>query len=293
MASAALSSSAEAQVTASDRIEYVETDGVLWCVRRCGRGPVVLLLHGMGASKHSFETLIPLLQHHFTVIAPDLPGHGDSELHRRSVMSLNGMARETSRLLRAMKLSPPLIVGHSAGAALATRMVLDGHVNPTGVVSINGAFVTYGGAVGRLLAPIAGLCSASRLVTDALARKARDVRAVERVIASTGSTLDGEALSRYSEVLQKPSHMAATFAMMANWDLESLRQDLRKLSVPLELLVAERDGAVDPQQAYDVERRCDTATVNMLSGLGHVAHEEDPERLARVISENARQLGVL
>ena len=45
-------------------------------VQRLGRGPSMLLLHGTGASTHSFRDLLPALAEHFDVLAPDLPGHG-------------------------------------------------------------------------------------------------------------------------------------------------------------------------------------------------------------------------
>ncbi|MFK8029543.1 MAG: alpha/beta fold hydrolase BchO [Gammaproteobacteria bacterium] len=277
--------------TADEKL--IETLGVRWSVVTRGTGPVALLLHGLGAAKHSWETMMPFLENNFTVIAVDLPGHGDSILKRRSVMSLPAMARETSRLLKELKVFPEIVVGHSAGAALGVRMTLDKLVQPKGVVAINGAFVTYGGAVGRLLAPLAGLFSASRLVTDSLARKARDPRAVERIIAKTGSTLDREAVARYSKVLQRPSHMAATFAMMSNWDLRTLRRDIRRMPVPLHLFVAEQDEAVDPQQAVDIAKTCDNASVRYLPDLGHVAHEEEPELLAGHVLRAATQCGVL
>ena len=54
----------------------MDTGRVSWSVRRSGQGPVVLLLHGMGAAKHSWTTLSPLLESACTLIAPDLPGHG-------------------------------------------------------------------------------------------------------------------------------------------------------------------------------------------------------------------------
>lgn len=55
---------------------FVEAAGLRWHVQQMGRGPVLLLLHGTGASTHSWRALMPLLAAEFTVVAPDLPGHG-------------------------------------------------------------------------------------------------------------------------------------------------------------------------------------------------------------------------
>ena len=55
---------------------FVDAGGLRWHVQVMGEGPVVLLIHGTGASTHSFRALAPLLAPHFTVVVPDLPGHG-------------------------------------------------------------------------------------------------------------------------------------------------------------------------------------------------------------------------
>ena len=82
--------------------------------------PIVLLIHGTGASTHSWRHLIPLLEKPFRVIAFDLPGHGftKSKDHNRS--SLNYMADDILSLLIDKRIQPKIIVGHSAGAALAS-----------------------------------------------------------------------------------------------------------------------------------------------------------------------------
>jgi magnesium chelatase accessory protein len=273
-------------------LEKIETPRVRWHVQRSGAGPAVVLLHGTGAAIHSWRTLTPKLDRDFLVIAPDLPGHGGSEILDPGVISLPAMARELQRLFSVLEVEPALLVGHSAGAALALRMTLDGRARPAGLIAINGAFVPYGGAAGRLLAPLAGLCGSSRLLTGFLARQARDPRAVGRVIASTGSTLDRTALEHYSLTWQDPAHLAATFAMMGNWDLRSLQRDMPALGVPLHLLVADNDGAVDPGQAKRVVELCRTARVTYLAGLGHVAHEEDPDLIARYIVADANRCEV-
>ncbi len=271
----------------------VSTRRVHWNVLRSGRGPAVLLLHGTGAAVHSWRGLAPCLARHFTVIAPDLPGHGDSEIREPAVICLAGMAGELAELMRSMDVSPAMIVGHSAGAAIAVRMALDGKVKPRGIVSINGAFVPYGGAAGGLLAPLAGLCAASGFVTRLVARQAASLSALERVIAGTGSRIDDEGLREYRAVLSKPSHVSATFAMMANWNLRSLKRDIGSLAVPLHLLAAANDKAVPPWQARWLAERCAGASVTPLPGLGHLAHEENPERVADLILADARKLGVL
>ena len=71
-----------------------------------GRGPVLLLVHGTAAATHSWRDLAPLLARRFTVVAPDLPGHGFSGSPGRGGLSLPGMAGALRALLDALRLEP-------------------------------------------------------------------------------------------------------------------------------------------------------------------------------------------
>ena len=55
---------------------FHQVGGLRWHVQQMGEGPPILLIHGTGASTHSWRDLAPLLAERFTVIAADLPGHG-------------------------------------------------------------------------------------------------------------------------------------------------------------------------------------------------------------------------
>jgi len=71
--------------------------------------------------------------------------------------------------------------------------------------------------------------------------------------------------------------------MMANWDLATLFERLPELDLMVHLLVGDLDRAVPPQDAHAAERRLPNAQIVALNGLGHLAHEEDPARVAEAI----------
>ncbi len=73
---------------------------IRWHVQRMGEGPPLLLIHGTGAATHSWRGLMPMLARHFTVIAPDLPGHGFTQSPPAHRLSLPGMASDLSQLLQ-------------------------------------------------------------------------------------------------------------------------------------------------------------------------------------------------
>jgi magnesium chelatase accessory protein len=261
----------------------VETPGIRWHVQIAGSGPPLLLLHGTGASTHSWAELIPHLSRQFTVVAPDLPGQGFTRIAGRRDVSMTGMARALRELLNTLALDPRHAVGHSAGAALLARMSLDGQLDPHSIVAINGAFVPFGGVVTRLFAPLAKLLTLNPFVPQLFAWSASDRDAVERLLKNTGSVIPEQSLALYQRLFASPDHVAGTLAMMASWDLDALLRDLPKLKPPLVLVIGENDLTVPPGDAHLISRLVPSSRTIRLAGLGHLAHEENPVRIAELI----------
>lgn len=259
--------------------------GLRWRVRLEGRGPVLLLLHGTGASIHSWRGLMPRLTPNFTVCAPDLPGHAGTEPLPASRLSLPGMAEALADLLGVLGLAPACAVGHSAGAAILARMMLDGRIRPASWVSLNGALLPLHGLPGLSFKPLARLMVASSLPARLFAARARDPAAVRRLIASTGSRLDPEGIDLYGRLVSDPTHVANVLAMMAAWDLAPLARQLPDLEARTLLVVGGNDHTVPPSHADRVIRLLPSAQKRLLPGLGHLAHEEDPGRVADLVRE--------
>lgn len=75
--------------------------------------------------------------------------------------------------------------------------------------------------------------------------------------------------------------------MMANWDLAALDRDIGRLAVPTLLIVGGDDRAIAPETAFALKDRLPDARVRLLRNLGHLAHEEAPDRVAAIIREAA------
>jgi magnesium chelatase accessory protein len=264
---------------------FVSAAGLHWHVQQVGQGPALVLLHGTGASTHSWRSLMPLLARTFSVLALDLPGHGFTETPPDDGLTLRGIARDTGSLLRTLAVEPAVVVGHSAGAAIMLRMTLDGIIRPRALVSLNGALLPFGGAVSQFFSPLAKLLMLNPLVPRLFAWRASDRSAIERLIRNTGSTIDRRGLELYQRLVASPRHVAAALAMMANWDLVPLLRDLPKLQVPLLLVTGGNDRAISPDQAFRVQERLPTAKISYLRGLGHLAHEERPIEIADLIAQ--------
>lgn len=270
-----------------DASEFIEAAGYRWHVQRMGQGAPLLLIHGTGAASHSWRGLLPILAQNFTVVAPDLPGHGFTQSPPSHRLSLAGMAADLSELLRVLKIRPEVVVGHSAGAAILARMCLDGKIAPQLLLSLNGAYLPFGGVAGHLFSPLAKLLVLNPLVPHVFAWQASSDGAVERLITNTGSSIDAEGIALYRKLVNNPAHVASALRMMANWRLESLVKDLPRLKPKLVLVAASNDRAISPATAQRVRSLVAGATIEPLGGLGHLAHEERPELVAQLVISHA------
>jgi magnesium chelatase accessory protein len=271
---------------------FVEAGGLRWHVQVFdaaeggASAPVAWLIHGTGASTHSWAGLAPLLVGRYRVIAMDLPGHAFTSNPGSQGLSLPGMAKGLNALREALGVAPhdvQLVVGHSAGAAIGVRMALDAATAPVRIAGINGALLPLSGLAGQWFAPAARLLAATGWAPRWFARRASDPAVLKRLIDATGSRLDARGIALYGRLVSSPAHAAGALAMMANWDLPALEADLPALRVPLQLIVGEADRTVPPAQAQRVKLRVPAATIVRLGGLGHLAHEEAPQRVAGVL----------
>jgi pimeloyl-ACP methyl ester carboxylesterase len=89
--------------------------------RRAGWGPVIVLIHGITGSSETWEDVIEPLAEHYTVVAPDLLGHGQSAKPRGDY-SLGAYASGIRDLLGALGHDRATIVGHSLGGGVAMQM---------------------------------------------------------------------------------------------------------------------------------------------------------------------------
>ncbi|MCX8005966.1 MAG: alpha/beta fold hydrolase [Burkholderiaceae bacterium] len=266
--------------------------GVRWHVQVRGAGPPLLLLHGTGASSHSWAPLLTLLARRFTVVAPDLPGHAFSSA-LPGAPSLPALAAAVAQLLQALRVEPALALGHSAGAAILLRLAADRALAARVVLGVNAALLPFAGPCGALFAPLAKLLALNPLVPRLFAWQAGSEAAVRRLLDSTGSRIDAVSFGFYARLLRQPAHVAGALSMMANWDLAPLQRDLPRVALPVWLIVGLADRTVPPAQADAVAARLPAARVVRLPGLGHLAHEENPPAVARIVLRAARAVAVL
>jgi pimeloyl-ACP methyl ester carboxylesterase len=93
-------------------------DGVKLHYLAAGKGPAVILLHGYTQTSRMWRPIVPRLAERFTVIAPDLPGIGDSDIPKDGLDMKNAAIRIHS-LLKGLHIEQASVVGHDIGLMVA------------------------------------------------------------------------------------------------------------------------------------------------------------------------------
>jgi len=275
---------------------FVSAGGVRFHLQDMGSGPTVVLLHGTGASSHSWRDVLPTAARQFRSIAPDLPGHGFST--RPDDLSLPGMARAVGALLLDLGVEADIVVGHSSGAAIAFRMALDaldsGRRPPRAILSVAGALEPFPGMAGALFPALARLLVLNPVVPALFAMRALVPGETGRFLRrATGSRIDARGEALYAQLFRSSAHVGAALGMMAAWDLTPLAREMHRLHMPILLLHGERDASVPPAVSRTVARRIASAEAEVVPGLGHLLHEEKPELLADRLEALGRAAGLL
>lgn len=261
-----------------------------WHVQVAGTGPLVLLLHGAGASTHSWRAVIPLLAESHRVVALDLPGQGFSRAGSRRRLGLSAMAEDIAALCAAQGWAPALIVGHSAGAAIALDLahrVRGPDGTPPDIAGINAALSRFEGVAGWLFPVLAKLLALNPLTAPVFTLGPDKQARAKRLIESTGSRLDGQGLALYARLIGDRPHVEGTLQMMAQWQVERLLPGLPQIGSRCLLLTGSNDRAVPPTVSARVAETLPRAAHLMLDGPGHLAHEEAPGRVVRALRDPA------
>jgi magnesium chelatase accessory protein len=266
-----------------DASRFVALGGARWHVQRMGAGEPLLLLHGTGASVHSWRGLMPVLARHREVIAIDLPRHAFTSGHDAYAMSLPAMAREIDGLMTALDVRPAAIIGHSAGAALALQLAL-GHGYGGPIIGLSAALRPFPGPFAEIFPAIAKALFVNPLVPRIFAGTVDLVGGAERFLwRSTRSRIDAAGLACYAALLKHPGHAGGALAMMANWDLPALRTRIGTVRNPVLLVHGAQDPAIPVSWGREVEGWLANARLDVLPDLGHLAHEEAPQQVAGLI----------
>ena len=241
-----------------------------------GSGPPLLLLHGLGGTAANWNVLAPPLAARFTLLVPDLPGHGGSA-PLAAVPGLGAFADRIALVAKREGLLPAAAVGHSLGGAVALRLALR---QPNAVTAL-------------VLAAAAGISSASRRAEYALtlssivqpgrrlAPFSRQMAArprLRRLMLGGWGVADAAALSpRAAEsFLASPRRNTDTRSAARALVAEDPRLELGSLRCPCLVLWGAADRQLPLTDAFEYARRLG-APLRVIPDCGHLLIGERPD----------------
>jgi pimeloyl-ACP methyl ester carboxylesterase len=207
-----------------------------------GQGPPIVLLHGAGEFAASWMRVIPALVRTHHVIAPDLPGHGASQLGDEP-LDAGTVTAWLGELIERTGQSPPTLVGHLLGGAIASRFAIDHPHRLNGLVLVD----TYG--LGRYwptprfaLAMLAFTLRPSEQAQERLFRQCTvDLNGLREQLGSRGLLLEAYALNR----ARNPAMRAALKHLMPQLGVPAMPpSELARIAVPTTLIWGREDRQV-------------------------------------------------
>lgn len=265
---------------------WITLDGARMRYLRDGRGPALLLVHGLLGYSFSWRYAIPALAPLASVHAVDMLGVGFSDRPRDLDCSLEASARRLLRFLDSAAIDTCDLLGTSHGgevcmmaAALAPervrRLILVAPANPWSNYGKRlAAFLTH-----PLVAPIF-----SRL-TPLL--KPSHGYLLRRLYGDRRRVRPG-TLAGYSAPFEMPGAFGYGLSVLSSWqrDLEQLRAQLPRIAdIPTLLIWGKLDKAVDPDSSVPLSRQFRHCRVVMFDGVGHLPYEEVPEEFNRTVAD--------
>jgi pimeloyl-ACP methyl ester carboxylesterase len=258
--------------------------------RTAGDGPVVLLVHGMAGSSATWRHVLPALAARFTVVAPDLLGHGESA-KPRTEYSLGAHANGLRDLLNALGHERATCVGQSFGGGVVMQMAYQFPERCERLVLVSSGGL--GPEVNFLLRALSvsgtdqvlSLACASR-VQEAVARVAGWLR---RVGLSTGPA--GEEVWRsYASLADADSRQAFFRTLRAVVDLDGqtvAAADRFYLAahIPTLIVWGDRDGLIPVRHARAAHEAIPGSRLEIFEGVGHYPHCEAPARFVDVLAD--------
>ena len=263
---------------------WITLDGGRMRYLRDGRGPALLLVHGLLGYSFSWRYAIPELAEYATVHAVDMLGVGFSDRPTGLDCCLRTSAERLLRFMDSAAIDSCDLLGTSHGGAVSMmaasiaperirRLILVAPVNPWSLLGSRiAAFLSN-----PLVAPV--FLSVAPFLKFAHGHMLRRIYGDVRRIRP--GTLEG-----YSAPFRVPGAFRYGISVLRTWseDLQELESALPRIShIPTLIMWGSADNAVDPNSAAKLSQQFKNCQVKMLEGIGHLPYEEVPDEFNRTV----------
>ena len=256
--------------------------------RTGGEGPVVLLIHGMAGSSSTWLPVLDELGRHVTYLAPDLPGHGRSDKPRGDY-SLGAQASILRDLLVTLGHQRATIVGQSLGGGIAMQLAYQYPERCERLV-----LVCAGGLGDEVMPILRGLTAPGLEYVLPIAFQPFIRSSVETVTGWFGkiglrpAPATVEMWRAYTSLIDSDTRTAFLHTLRSVVDVKGQRVSARDrlyLTERMATLIVwgEEDPIIPVSHAHDAHAAMVGSRLEVMEGLGHFPHCENPKEFARIL----------
>ncbi|NVZ22049.1 alpha/beta fold hydrolase [Pseudomonas costantinii] len=275
---------------------FVEIDGERFHYVEEGKGPPLLMIHGlMGSSRNLTYALSGQLRERFRVITVDRPGSGYSTRHTGTAADLPAQARQIAGFIKTLDLDKPLVLGHSLGGAISLALALDHPHAVSGLILV--APLTHP----QRMLPMVFLSLAvrpawlrrwmSRTLTMPIGLLTKGA-VVKGVFAP--DTAPPDFATRGGGLLgMRPDNFyaASSEINLVNDDLPDMVKRYAQLTLPIGLIYGAQDKVLDFQKhGQALASKVPGLKLQVVEGRGHMLPITATERVAAVVEQVAKRV---
>jgi pimeloyl-ACP methyl ester carboxylesterase len=277
---------------ASSPLQHVRIHGQEVRYRRAGDGPALLLIHGIAGSSRAWTEVMPLLARAFTVVAPDLIGHGESAKPLGDY-SLGAYASGLRDLMAVLDIERATLVGQSLGGGIAMQLAYQHPECCERLVLVDS------GGLGREVSWVLRsltLPGADYLMPVLFPSFVRDWgNAAARFLYDQGlrSGRAAESWRAYASLTDSANRHAFVRTVRAVIDpggqsVSATDRLYLTAKIPTLIVWGARDGIIPVDHAYAAHEAIPGSRLEIIEGAGHFPHVEEPVRFVEVLTDFVR-----
>lgn len=272
------------------RLEFCTIHGYKRAYRIAGSGPAILLIHGIGDNSTTWNTVQAQLAQRFTVIAPDLLGHGQSDKPRADY-SIAAYANGMRDLLSVLDIERVTIVGHSLGGGVAMQFAYQFPHLVERLILVGAGGVTKDVNFVLRWASLPMGSEAIALLRLPLVLPAVQImgRVLGAALGSSGLGRDLPNVLRILDDLPEPTASAAfsrTLRAVVDWRgqiVTMLDRCYLTEAIPVQIIWGTKDVVVPVRHAWMAHAAMPGSRLEIFEGSGHFPFHDDPARFIDVV----------
>jgi pimeloyl-ACP methyl ester carboxylesterase len=243
--------------------------------------PVMLLLHGFGASLQAWDGWAPALEKNLRVLRIDIPGFGLSGPAVNQDYSDAADVARVIALLDQLGVQQVIMAGHSMGGRIAWNLAAAHPERVSQLVLLAPDGFPDPNAKSDKTYEVPALLG---LMQYSLPQWALRMGGVAPAFADN-SQLTPQMMQRYHDMMLAPGVRTALLERMRQTRNSDPVARLQSIQVPVLLLWGEKDAFIPASNAQDYLKSMPQAKLVTLPGVGHVLHEEAPQASVQVVRD--------